>query len=123
MKLFLTMLLLIVLQLSSLTVCSQRTSTDSICFSVTQAKTIMKDLKRLDYCDSITFNQQTQIMNFKDIIDLDNRIITEDRKMQLELTKTINKANIKIKVLKRISIYGIPIGFGAGIITAILLTK
>jgi len=83
----------------------------------------MKDLKRLDYCDSITFNQQTQIMNFKDIIDLDNRIITEDRKRQLELTKTINKANIKIKVLKRISIYGIPIGFGAGIITAILLTK
>jgi len=106
-----------------LTVCSQRTSTDSICFSKDQAKKILKDLKRLDFCDSITINQERQIINFKAVLHTDSTIIAENNKRLLEVTKTLNKANLKVKVLKKISFFGVPIAFGGGIIAALVLLK
>lgn len=110
---------MIILQASSLTVCSQTTSKDSISFSNYQAKKIMKDLKRLSVCDSIVENQTVQIFNFEDMLAKDFEIIA------LKEAK-INRQNKQIKVLGlklKFSFIGVPVAFLGGFVVGTALSK
>ena len=109
------------LQMSSSIVCSQTILTDSLCFSKEQAVKIMQDLKRLDYCDSITSNQQLQIINFKDVLKVNDAIILENTKRLSEVTKTLNKTNLKLKISKRLSTIGIPVAITGGFLLGFII--
>jgi len=108
------------LSFSSIAV-SQHISTDSICFSQDQAKKIMKDLKRLDYCDSITQNQQLQISNFKDVINKDSILLQLKDERMAELQKSLSINEKKLKLSVALNKFGIPISFGVGAVLILLL--
>ena len=119
MKLLKTILLWIILQVSSSTVCSQTTSNDSICFSNNQAKKIMKDLKRLSFCDSVAEIQALKIYNFEDMVAKDFEIIDLNN-------DKIKRQNNKIKVLKmklKISFVGVPVALLGGFVVGTALSK
>jgi len=112
---------LIVLLSFNLIAVSQHISTDSICFSQEQAKKIMKDLKLLDICDSITQNQQLQISNFKDVLEKDSILLQLKDERMRELQKTLSINEKKLKVSVALNKWGIPISFGAGAVLILLL--
>jgi uncharacterized protein YjaZ len=122
MKYFKTILLLtIILSLNSI-VSSQIILNDSLtCFNKEQLKKIVKDLKKVEIQDSIIQTQQLQIINFKEVLKVDNSIIAENDKRLLELTKDLNKANLKLKISKRLTFVGVPIAITGGFILGILI--
>ena len=110
------------LLMSSSIVYSQTTLTDSLkCFSYSQAKQIMKDLKRGEICDSISQNQELQIINFKSILSKSNEQINLLQTNNDELNKSLLNANRRLKMSVSLTKYGIPIGIGAGFIVGILI--
>jgi len=109
------------LQMSSLILCSQTTSTDSLSFSKEQAVKIMQDLKRLDLCDSINQNQELQIINFKEVLKVNDKIILENKERLAEVTKTLNNTKFKLKISKRLSTIGIPVAICGGAAIVLLL--
>ena len=117
-------LLLVITLLARLTVFSQTTSSDSLkCFTYAQVRLITSDLQKKVICDSVVVFQDIQIKGFKDVLTLDEQIIAKNNKRLLELTKTLNTTKLKLKISKRLTLYGVPISFGVGIITSILLFK
>lgn len=107
-----------------MTAFSQITLNDSLtCFNKEQLSKIAKDLKKVNVQDSIIQTQQFQIINFKEVIKVDEQIISENNKRLSELKKSLTKTELKLKISKRLSIYGIPIAFGGGAFLVILLSN
>jgi hypothetical protein len=115
--------LLTILLMSSLTLCSQNTSKDSLCFSKPQAVKILKDLKRLEYCDSITQNQAFQIINFKSISRKDFEIIALKNGKISRQEKEINTLGLKLKISKRLTLVGLPAAIIGGFLVGSMLSK
>lgn len=118
-----TLLLTIILSLNSIAF-SQTILNDSLtCFNKDQLIKIVKDLKKVDIQDSIIQTQGLQIINFKDVLKVDKQIIQQKDERLLELTKSLKATNLKLKISKRLTFYGVPIAFGTGIITSLILFK
>jgi hypothetical protein len=101
---------------------SQNFSTDSLkCFTYSQVRKITAEIKKAEVCDSIIQTQQLQIINFKEVLSRDNQIILENNKRLSELTKQLNRTELKLKISKRLNFYGVPIALGVGLITSIVL--
>jgi len=98
----------------SSTVCSQNILTDSICFSKEQAKTIIKDLKRLDLCDSITVIHTMQLTGYKKMIEGYNKEITIYKDHTQNLENEIKKVNLHLKAVKTVGKIGIPGAIAVG---------
>lgn len=96
---------------------------DSVCLTAEDARIIFKDLQLFQLCDSIRKNQALQISHFKSVLITDEQIIRENNKRLSELKKSLSSAELKLKISRRLSTFGIPVAFGAGIITSILLFK
>jgi hypothetical protein len=83
----------------------------------------MKDLKRLEICDSITQNQQLQIMNYKGIRIKTNNIVN----LQEDKIKRIEKQNkgliLKLKISKKLTLVGVPTSIITGLVAGYLLAK
>ena len=110
------------LLLSSLTVCSQTTSQDSLkCFTYEQARTIFKDLKKGQLCDSIRGIQSLQIVNFREIVTNNKESITLLTESNENISKKLNVANTKLKVQRRLTMFGVPVALGVGFVVGILL--
>lgn len=124
MKLLRTILLpIIILSLNSIA-SSQTILNDSLtCFNEDQLKRIVKDLKKVEVQDSIIQTQELQIFNFKEVLKVDRQIIAKKDERLSELTKSLNKTQLKLKISKRLTFYGVPIAFGTGIITSLILFK
>jgi hypothetical protein len=60
-------------------------------------------------------------MNFKDVLKVNDKIILENNKRLSEVKKTLNKTELKLRISKRLTMFGVPVAFGAGILTVILL--
>ena len=117
-------LLLVITLLARLTVFSQTTSSDSLkCFTYAQVRLITSDLQKKVICDSVVVFQDIQIKGFKDVLTLDEQIIAKNNKRLLELTKTLNKTNKKLKFSANLSKFGIPFSIGGGFIIGFLLAK
>ena len=105
-------------------VCSQTTSQgDSLCFSKEEAKLIMQDLKRVNLLDSIIINQELQIINFKSVLRNNKEQILLFTNRNTKISKELDKTYLKLKLSKKLTFFGVPIAFGGGILTAILLSK
>jgi len=116
--------LLVIILLIKSTAFTQPTSNDSIkCFTIEQVKQITKDLKKGFICDSIVQNQELQIVNFRDVLKVNDNIIVENNKRVLELTISVNNKQTKIDALKKVSLFGIPVAIGGGLFLGILLSK
>lgn len=110
--------------LLKLTAFTQTISSDSIkCFTYEQSRKIIKDLKKGQLCDSISQNQALQIINFKSVVVNNDRQI-EIKNGQISTQKTeLNKKNLQLKVLKKVSKFGIPSAFLGGFLLAYLSKK
>ena len=102
---------------------SQTTSTDSICFSKVEAIRLFKDLKKLDVFDSIISNQSLQIYNFKEIVINDKQQILLHTNMIARKQKELNVTNLKLKISRKLSVIGIPVSVGLGLVVGILISK
>jgi len=83
----------------------------------------MKDLKRLDICDSITQNQALQIINFKSIAEKDKEEIKLHINKINNQEKEINKISLKLKISKKLTIIGVPTAIVGGVIGGFILSK
>jgi|TARA_Y100000310_G_scaffold167497_1_gene167268 hypothetical protein len=83
----------------------------------------MQDLKRVDLLDSIITNQNRQINNYKSVLSNNNKQILLYANRNSKLGKDLIKTRLKLKISKRLTFLGVPIAFGGGILTAILLVK
>ena len=108
---------------SSLTVCSQNflVKGDSAIFHVNEVKTLLKAAKQGEICDSISKNQQLQIINFKEVLSNKDREITLHKERLSEVNKDLKTTQLKLKVSKRLSLYGIPIAFSGGLLLFTIL--
>ena len=104
----------------TLEVCSQNTETesDSICFSVEEAREIIRDLKLYELCESLSQHQMEQSEILKGEIRgyKEERLILIDKNTKTE--RKLNTANKKIKLLGFTVKFGIPIGMVGGFILA-----
>lgn len=120
MKIFMTaykmIAVLILLNLISLESICQTTliPEDSVCLTAEDARVIFKDLQLFQYCDSIRTEQAAQISIIKRVLKTNDNIIAENNKRLSEVIKERNTANKKLKISTKLSIYGIPVAFGAG---------
>ena len=119
---------LIVLLITILTIKStaftQNFSNDSIkCFTYDQVRKITKSIKQGQLCDSISHNQELQIINFKELSIKNDSIILENNKRLLEVTKTLNTTKLKLKISKRLTFLGVPIALGGGLLLGVILSK
>lgn len=115
-------LLLTVIISTKLIVFSQTISSDSVkCFSYEQAKTIIKDLKKGRLCDSISQIQALQIVNFKEVIQNKNSEITIKNSQFSAKSKELKTANLKLKISKNLSKFGIPTALLGGFLVGILV--
>lgn len=122
MKYLKTILLLIIILSLNSTASSQIILNDSLtCFNEVQLKKIVKDLKKVEVQDSIIQTQQLQIINFKEVLTVDNKIIAENDKRLSELTKELNRTNLKLNISKKLTFFGVPIALGSGFILGILI--
>ena len=118
-----SILLLTVILLINLTAFTQ-TSLDSLkCFTIPQAKEIAKELKKGILCDSIIQNQELQILNFKEVLKVNDNIILQNNKRLLQVTKERNKANKKLNSLLQFTKFGIPVAIGGGFFIGFMLAK
>tara|TARA_R110002126_G_scaffold57459_1_gene152224 strand:- start:122 stop:466 length:345 start_codon:yes stop_codon:yes gene_type:complete len=105
-----------------LTVFTQTISNDSLkCFTIKQSKQIIKDLKKGQVCDSITHIQALQLFNFKTILRNKGEEVGIKNKQILSKTKEVNTLNLKLKVSKSLTKYGIPAAFFGGFLVGILV--
>jgi len=122
-------LLQIVLLFGSLTVgitilSGQSLTQDScICYTETQDKRANECLYNKPKRDLLLKNALTQISTLDSLSQVDNQIISEKDKRLTELTKSLKTTNLKLKISKRLTFYGVPISFGVGIITSVLLFR
>jgi len=107
-----------------LTVFTQTISRDSLkCFTYSEAKTIIIDLKKGVICDSISQIQGLQIVNFKEIItNKDEEIFIKNSQIS-DKEKNIKALNLKLKVYKKVSKFGIPTALIGGFFLGIYLNK
>ena len=118
-----TLLLITILSLNSIAF-SQIILNDSLtCFKEAELKKIVKDLKKVGVQDSIIQTQELQIINYKEVLKVDKQIISEKDKRLTELTKSLKTTNLKLKISKRLTFYGVPISLGAGIFLGILVSN
>jgi len=124
MKLLRTILLpIIILSLNSIA-SSQIILNDSLtCFNKDQLVKIVKDLKKVEVQDSIIQTQELQIFNFKEVLKVDIQIIAKKDERLSELTKSLNKTQLKLKISKRLTFYGVPIAITTGFLIGIVITK
>ncbi len=105
-----------------LTAFTQTSSSDSVkCFTYEQARQIAKAIKHGEICDSISQNQALQIFNFIEVVKKDNAIILLNKDRISELEKDLKITNTKLKISKKLTMFGIPIAFGGGFLVGILL--
>lgn len=115
---------LITLLTTKSTVYSQNISQDSLkCFTYSQAKIIFKDLKRGEICDSISQLQALQLINFKDIVGNKEEEISLLNSKISDQKKSLNTSNLKLKVSKKISKFGIPSALIGGFILGIYINN
>ena len=121
MKSLKVIVLLAMLVLTNLTVYSQTTSRDSLCFSKEQAVKILQDIKRGEFCDSIRSIQSLEIVNFRTIV-VNNKesigLLTESNK---SLSSDLDKTRLKLKLSTKLTTFGIPSALVAGFLVGILL--
>lgn len=119
------MLLLIIFQVTSYKVYCQDTQIqeDSVCLSAEDARIIFKDLQLFEFCDSIRLNQSLQIKHYKGVLKTDEQIMIKNEERLSELKKTLSRTELKLKISKRLTSFGIPVSFGAGIIASILIFR
>lgn len=105
-----------------LTAFTQNFSRDSVkCFSYEQARQIAKAIKKGEICDSISQIQGLQILNFKQIVDNNNRQIEIKDSQILTKNQELNTANLKLKVSKNLTKFGIPTALLGGFFVGFLL--
>ncbi len=83
----------------------------------------MKDLKRLDLCDSISQNQALQILNYKSVVIKDFEIIALNNSIIKNQNQEINKLNLKLKISKRLTFFGVPTAIIGGFLVGSLLSE
>ena len=96
---------------------------DSVCLSAEDARVIFKDLQLFQLCDSIRSNQSLQIKHFKEVLKTNDNIILETNKRLSEVTKERNTSNLKLKISTRITMFGVPIALGGGLLIGILIAN
>ena len=105
-----------------MTVFTQPISTDSVkCFTYEQARQIIKDLKKGQICDSISELRGLQIVNFNKIIQNKDQEISIKDSQILDKKTELDKANLKLKVSKNLSKFGIPTALLGGFFVGFLL--
>lgn len=109
--------------ISSLTVCSQNflVKGDSATFHLNEVKTLLKAAKQGEICDSISKNQHLQIINFKEVLSNKNKEIKLHKERISEVSKELKSTQLKLKISKKLSFYGIPIAFGGGVLLLTIL--
>lgn len=119
----LIVLLTVILTIKS-TAFSQSFSTDSLkCFTYSQVREITAEIQKAQLCDSIIQTQQLQIINFKDVLKVNDNIIAENNKRLLEVTKELNRTNLKLKISKKLTFIGVPVAISGGFILGLLISK
>lgn len=109
MKLLQAIALLTIVLMTKSTVFSQTISQDSVkCFSYEQCRKIAKDLKRGEICDSISQNQELQLLNYQELFGNKNEEISLLNGKIDDQEKSLNVANLKLKVTKNVAKFGIP---------------
>ncbi|MBV1952553.1 MAG: hypothetical protein KUG64_10230 [Cycloclasticus sp.] len=76
-----------------------------------------------EVCDSIRSNQKLQIHNLKEVFKKDQQQILLHTNMIARKEQKLQKSLKKLQISKKLSVFGMPIAFGAGIVTAILVFK
>lgn len=94
---------------------------DSVCLTAEDARIIFKDLQLFEICDSIRSNQALQINHFKNVLKNDQQQILLHTSRISKLDKELQKTTLKLKISKKLTFFGVPIAFGAGIITVLIL--
>jgi len=74
-----------------------------------------------EICDSIRSNQALQINHFKNVLKNDQQQILLHTSRISKLDKELQKTTLKLKISKKLTFFGVPIAFGAGIITVLIL--
>ena len=105
-----------------LTVFTQNISSDSVkCFSYEQCRKIAADLKKGEICDSISQNQELQILNFKEILRKDEEVILLNNEKIGRQEKELNTLNLKFKISKMTTKIGIPTAIIGGFFIGYLI--
>jgi hypothetical protein len=96
---------------------------DSVCLTAEDARVIFKDLQLFQLCDSIRENQAMQIVHFKNAYKADQQQILLHMNRLSEMDKKLLKTQKKLQISRKLSTFGMPIAFGAGILTTFLILK
>jgi len=105
-----------------LTVFTQTISRDSVkCFTYEQSRQIIKDLKKGQICDSISQIQSLQIVNFTQIVENKNQEITIKDSQIFDKEKKINGLNLKLKLSKNLTKFGLPTALLGGFFVGFLV--
>ena len=91
------------------------------CFTYEECRVMFKDIKRANIGDSIIQNQELQIINYKTILSNSNEQISLLNGQVTNKQKELNTANLKLKISKRLTTFGIPISLGLGFIVGIII--
>ena len=73
--------------------------------------------------DSLLNNALIRINGYEGVLKKDDAIILETNKRLSEVKKTLSSTELKLKISKRLTFFGVPIAFGGGILFALLLSK
>jgi len=92
-----------------------------ICYTDNQDKRATECLKNASSRDSLLTNSLIRIKGFKELSIKNDKIILENQERLSEVTKQLNKANLKLKISKRLTNIGLPIAFCGGAALILLL--
>ncbi len=71
--------------------------------------------------DSLNQNLQLQILNFKEVVRNDRELKLMLNNKVSVLEKDLNITRTKLKISKRLTMFGVPIALGGGFLIAVLL--
>lgn len=92
-----------------------------ICYTTSQDKRCLECLINTVKKDSLNQNLQLQILNFKEVVRNDRELKLMLNNKVSVLEKDLNITRTKLKISKRLTMFGVPIALGGGFLIAVLL--
>mgnify|MGYP003653457246 CR=1 FL=1 len=92
-----------------------------ICYTTSQDKRCLECLINTVKKDSLNQNLQLQILNFKEVVSNDRELKLMLNNKVSVLEKDLNITRTKLKISKRLTMFGVPIALGGGFLIAVLL--
>ena len=92
-----------------------------ICYTTSQDKRCLECLINTVKKDSLNQNLQLQILNFKEVVRNDRELKLMLNNKVSVLEKDLILTRTKLKISKRLTMFGVPIALGGGFLIAVLL--